>query len=281
MIRPFLLLACLALAGCDPIVAPATQPAGAMPRVTVSGTRIGPADARPAAAGVVNLDVYLVDVPIGSVSGDEAFWRTVDENAVGVAAGRRLADNGIRCGVAPASQWSRFADAVARVQSHTRRTRTGDVGVTSATPQSVELAVDHPVDHEDVWVVNADGQLEGRTFDHAVNGVRLTFAPAPRRAATVRLSFCPTVKRDLSRLQFTPLNQEQEQPATDVVCLYDAGLTADVPADGFFVVAPGPLAVTDPDTLGGQFLVRPDPATRREQVIVAVPHYTPLGGSAE
>ena len=243
------------------------------PTMAVTATPSGPGGGG-GRAGLVHLDVYLVEVPLGTISGDAAFWRAVDENAVGgPAAGRTVQANGIRCGVAPRNQWPKLADLIAAQQGRSRRSQTQGV-----TTQSVDLDLDQPVDREDVFVYAADGSLSGRTFDHATNGVRVTFGPSPRTAGSIRLSFCPTVKRDQRRLEFTPLNQEYEVPGSDTVRVYDAGLTADVPPDGFFVIAPGPLAAANDTLLGSRFLVRPDPAARREQVVVAVPSYTRLDG---
>ena len=279
-------LAILVVGGCDvpgATTRPTTGPGGEQyrtPRMTVTGNKVGPADGRPAVAGVVRVDVYLVDVPAGTISGDAAFWRTVDETAVGTTAGNRLGENGLRCGVALRREWPRFAALIAKQMSHSRHAKTGTVGVTSLTGESAELALDEPVEHENVFVVTPDGQLAGHTYDDAVNGVTMNFGPTPGSPGSVRLSFCPTVKRDERRLQFTPLNQEFEQTTTDTVRLYDAGLTADVKPDEFFVVAPGPKAYEYPDSLGGRFLVRHDPAAEREQVILAMPTVVPLNGSS-
>ena len=268
MIRRPLLLATvlsLAAAGCDlpDNRGPSTRPSQLLNTTShFIGTINGPT--------AIHMDVYLLDVPAGSISGDESFWRTVDENAVGAGADQRLLANGIRCGVAPRNQWPHFAEIFSRDLSRARRTK-----VDGMSTDRVQLEVDQPVDREDVFFLNADHQLEGRTYDRATNGIAMTFGPTPREPGWVRLTLCPIVRRERSLLQYTPTNESYETPVTDVDRIYDAGLTADVPPDGFLIIAPGPLA--DPDTtLGGRFLLRREAASRREQVIVAVPTVVPL-----
>ena len=280
-VRHLFLAIPLVAAGCDligPVSRPATRRAAGKPSAVataVGGSPLDPADP-PAAAGMatIHLDVYLLDVPAGAVSRDESLWRAVDENAAGVFAGQRLLANGVRCGVARRAEWARMSATFAKELSRARRTK-----VNGLSMQTVELAVDQPVDREDLFVLGADGQWAGQTYDHATNGLAMTFGPTPRVNGSVRLSVCPIVKRERRRLEFTPLNQPYDVPTDDVDRLYDAALTADVPADSFFLLAPGPLADPADLTVGGRFLVRRDPAAEREQVIVAVPTVVPLDGS--
>ena len=267
-------------AGCDapgPTTRPGTNPTDSSLTTgvqTITGTA-APGDAPPpAGATTIHVDVYLLDVPAGSVSGDESLWRTVDENAVGVFADQRLQANGIRCGVAPRSQWRRLSGIFAKELHRARHTK-----VNGLAAETIDLPVDQPVDREDLFFLAADGQWEGHTYDHATNGLTMTFGPTPRLPGSVRLSFCPTVKRQQRALVFTPLNQPYEEAADDVARIYDAGLTADVPADGFFIVAPSPMADPADLTVGGRFLVRRDPAAEREQIVIAVPSLVPLDGS--
>jgi hypothetical protein len=258
-------MALLVAVGCDPVtpVKPSTMSAG---RLEVHPIRTG------AGPTVIHLDVYLVDVPAGSISGDEAFWRTIDEDAVGPAAEQQLLANGIRCGVAPRSRWPDFAQAFSKELNHAHK-----MGVDGWATNTVDLTVGQSADREDVFFFNADHQLEGRTYDNAMNGIGLTFGPTPRVPEDVRVTLCPTVRRDQTRVEYSAVNQAYEQQATDVDRIYDVGLTADVPPDGFLIVAPGPQA--DPDvTLGGRFLLRRDTAARREQIILVVPKLIPLSG---
>ncbi len=278
----------LMAAGCQvpgdvgrPATRPATRPTTGPdePKVTpgysVMARPTGPSDGRPAVAAAVHLDVYVLDVPAETISRDEAFWRTVDEDAVGPAVDQRLQRNGIRCGVAQRAEWQRFAEIFRRELS--RATRTKVDGLAGAA--TVELAVEQPAAREDLFLLTPDGQWEGHTYDHATNGLSLTFGPTPRTPGSVRLNLCPVVKCERRLLEFTPLNQAYETPTSDVARLYDVGLSVDVPADGFFIVAPSPNADPADLTVGGRFLVRRGPAARREQVLVCVPTIVPLNGT--
>ncbi len=273
MNRPCTLLAMawgLAIAGCTPtdVVKPATRPATA-PAMDVTLVRTG------AGPNAIHVDVYLLDVPAGTISGDETFWRTIDEDAVGPAADQQLLANGIRCGVAPRNQWQHFADIFGPELNHARKMR-----VDGWATHTVDLDVGQMVEREDVFFLNGEHQLEGRTYDHANNGIGLTFGPTPREPLSVRLTLCPTVRRVQAQMAYSPINQAYQQQVGDVDRIYDVGLTADVPPSGFLIVAPGPSA--DPDTtLGGRFFIRRDTAARREQIIIVVPRLIPLSAAAQ
>ena len=58
---------------------------------------------------MVHLDLYTLRLPIGTVSDSKTFWKSVDEQAVGVAMEDRLYKSGIRTGLAPKSQGAFFS----------------------------------------------------------------------------------------------------------------------------------------------------------------------------
>src|SRR5579859_514682 len=49
---------------------------------------------------VILLDIYDVTVPLGAISGNDEFWKRVDEDQVDVAAHDLLLKNGVRFGIA-------------------------------------------------------------------------------------------------------------------------------------------------------------------------------------
>jgi hypothetical protein len=119
--------------------------------------------------------------------------------------------------------------------------------------------------------------LIGRTFEQCVNGVSLSFQPAPRKQGSVRIAVCPTIRGERRRLEFTPTNQELESPFAEVTRLYDLNLRVDVPDDGFLIVAPSEDADRK-TSVGGRFFMAREKAERLEQVLLIVPSLLRLDG---
>jgi hypothetical protein len=231
-----------------------------------------PQDPRPQLTAMVHLDIFLLEMPAGSVSENAEFWKRVDEQAVGVASADRLNRNGIRCGVAPRSEspyFSHFFD----LQPHTAKRST----VAAVRESTIELELERDFDRQDLFFFNAQDRLEGRSYDQCRDKWALTFGPAPRQAGAVRFSLCPVVYDQKSQLRFTPLNQEYETPLADADRIYDVGLTADVPDDSFLVVAPSSDAARA-TSIGSHFLIQQDKTQKLEQVIVIVPTFLRLDG---
>src|SRR4051794_36531699 len=70
--------------------------------------RITPKDAKPQVVFVVQLEVWQISVPFGSVSNNAAFWKRVGEDNIDVAARDVLYLNGFRVGQAPINEWDYF-----------------------------------------------------------------------------------------------------------------------------------------------------------------------------
>jgi hypothetical protein len=232
-----------------------------------------PNDPQPQLNAMVHLDIYLLDLPAGTVSQNAEFWKRVDEEAVGRANADRLKANGIRCGVVPRSEslfFSQFFDH----QPHNARRQTVD-GIHTDT---IELQMEKKFDDQDLFFVNASNQIEGRSYTHGIDQLALTFGPTPRDPGAVRLTVCPVVYSDKTQMRFTPLDQEYESATKDVDRLYDIGLTADVPGDSFMIIAPGADA-SRRTSLGGCFLLKADQTEKQEQVILIVPTFLRLDGT--
>ena len=233
---------------------PTTENTGPMQLTltAVAGKGDNPDDPPPQLNAMVHLDIYLLDMPAGSVSENAEFWKRVDEEAVGTANADRLKSNGIRCGVAPRSEglfFSQFFDH----QPHTARRQMVD----DIHTDTIELEMEKKFDEQDLFFINASNRIEGKTYTHGVNRLALTFGPTPRDPGAVRLTLCPVIYSDKTQLRFTPLNQEYESPIKDIDRLYDIGLTADVPGDSFLIIAPSSDAARR-TSLGGCFLIQPN-----------------------
>lgn len=222
---------------------------------------------------MIRLVVFMLDMPAGSVSENAEFWKRVDELALGAANHDRLLRNGIRCGIAPLSEsafFSHFFDARPHTLSTSR--------VEGLQSDTFELPIDKQFDQQDLFIFNSSDQLQGRTYDRGSDQLILSFGPAPREPRAVRLTFCPVVQSERTRLEYTALSQEIESPVKDSEQIYDLGLVADVPSGSFFIIAPSSDAQR-PSSIGGCFLIKHDKTEKKEQVIVVVPTLVPMDGT--
>jgi hypothetical protein len=272
-----LLAAAILITGCHgPGKEPTSKPTPAQTMqmsVTISPQDgSNPGDPQPAINAMVHLDIYMLDLPPGTVSDNRDFWKRADELAVGVANADRLKANGIRCGVVPRSEglyFSHFFD----LQPAKARRQTVD-GIHTDT---LELDMEKPFDRQDLFFFSGSNPLEGRTYEKGKNKLALTFGPTPRDPGAVRLTLCPIVYSERTEMHFTALNQEYETQEKGVDHIYDLGLTADVPGDSFMIIAPSSDAVRR-TSIGGRFLVKEDQSDKLEQVIVIVPTFVRLDG---
>jgi hypothetical protein len=232
-----------------------------------------PRDPQPRLVGLIHLDVYQIDVPLGAVSANEQLWKRVDENAVGVGAGTAelLYKNGVRAGVVPRTEWSFFHDLMQR-QPGTLRHAVVNGSHADMAPLALEGPADKAIEHEDIFVFDADNRLSGRTFDQCFNGVSLSFQPAPRAPGTVRVAVCPTIRGERRRIDFSATNTEYDSPFSEVTRFYDLNLRADVPDDSFLIVAPSDDSRRR-SSVGGRFFIVQDNAERLERVLVIVPAF--------
>jgi hypothetical protein len=228
---------------------------------------LDPRDPQPEVLGLVHLDIYQLDVPIGVVSRNEALWKRVDETAVGVGAGTAelLYKNGVRSGVVPRTEWAFFHDLMQRQPGALRHTV-----INGTHADGAPIMLDQPIEREDIFYFDANDQVRGRTFERCVNTVSLSFQLAPRKPGSIRLAVCPTVRGERRRIEFTSTNEEYESPFTEVSRLYDIDLVADVPDNGFLIVAPSEDA-RRPSSIGGRFFIAQDTAERLERILLIVP----------
>jgi hypothetical protein len=273
---PMLVLLALLLTGCEtpsPVKTPASQPTTVPTSLTVTIKQIGNGDPQPAPNSMIRLVIFMLDMPPGSVSGNTDFWKRVDEQSVGAAEHDRLLRNGIRCGIVPQSEslfYSQFFD---------RRPHTLSIShVEGSHEEAFELQMEKHFDRENLFFFNADNEVEGRSYEHGINQLTLSFSPAARDDHAVRLSLCPVVKSEKTRMGFTPLNEEFETPMKEVDRLYDLGLSAQVPEGSFFIIAPSSDAQRE-SSIGGSFLIKHDKTEKLEQVIVIVPTFLRLDGT--
>ncbi len=282
--RVVLLAAIILIASCktgskpDPATTrPTTAPVPVSSRIiSLTGHALPREDSRdpqPQLNAMVHLDVYTVELPEGSVTANEDFWKRVDEQAVGVGLEDRLFRSGIRTGLVPKILSPYFSQFFDKNSIRTRMTT-----VNGLHAETIELDVGEKLRTQDLFYFDSKGQDIGRTYDDCVDYFALGFGPTPRNPGGVRLTLCPVVKSERQRLQYTSLNQEYESsPKDEIDQLFEIGINVDLPDDSFFIVAPS-IDARRPSSLGGRFLIKSDKSERVEQVIVIVPTFLRLDG---
>ena len=277
MTRTLIILAIgLASAGCPtpapiPPPSPSNPPTMSGPKMLVqrggaSGERSAQAAASHEAPVSLQVDLYQLVVPHGTISRNEPFWKRVDEQAVDVATYDLLLKNGVRVGVAPVAEWDRFRELMERTPAQTKlNTMVGATGKPMELPMRKEVRTEH------IFYFDKQNQLQGRTYDDSANIVTMTVQSAPRKTDTLRIALCPVVRGMRKQLQYSAMNNELGEVAYAVPeRIYDMNLCADVPVNTFLIVAPSPQA-TWPSSIGNSFFVTDGVAERMETVLLIVP----------
>jgi hypothetical protein len=269
----FVAACCVAVAvgvpGCAKRNAPATAKRSGM-SLELANAFAGEVDrslsSRPAT--VQALDVYEVTVPFGAVSRSQEFWKRVNETSVDVATYDLLQKNGFRVGVAPAAEWSYFRAIIERYPAVTKHT-----AVTGGAEGSLELSMKRGVEYQNLAYLTDDNTLLARTYERCENLLAVSFQPAPRHPGQVRMTMCPLVRSNRKKFEVSVTNEEREYDFVKPERLYDLNLCADIPLDGFLVVAPSTLA-RFATNLGTLFLVDGRETEQVEHVLLMVPRRT-------
>jgi hypothetical protein len=260
-------LLALAVAGCTPnkpAAAPAESPKP-QPLSFGPGAQLMQRDAVPEQVLFTQLIAYKITVPAGTVSRSDEFWKHIDEHAVDVPTYELLYKNGVRVGMAAASEWDYLKDILEQNPAVTQPS-----SYAGREAKDIELELKLKVPYQDLFVYDTAGELSGRTFERCDNLMRVSFQPTPRRPGTVRLGLCPVVRSlreriiavgDVNVAPYQWVHPEQ---------LFDLNLTADVPLDGFLVVAPSPEGKW-PTSLGNSFLVGDGPTAQTETLLIFRP----------
>jgi hypothetical protein len=221
---------------------------------------------RPALESMSCLEIFHLSVPYGTVSGDESFWKLVDETCVDPATQQVLFGNGIRVGLARSEEWPYFGKILEKYPAVWRRSI-----LQGREVNAIEVGLKKEVASQNLFYFAANGGLlEGRTFDYCENFMALSFQPAPRKAGTLRIAVCPVVRALRRVLQYDAGNRDQEFQYVRPERLFDLNLRADVPQESFLVIAPS-VEARRPSSVGRAFLVEDGHAEQFEHVLVLVP----------
>ena len=213
----------------------------------------------------MRVDLFLLQVPLGTVSRNDEFWKRIDEHAVDVATYDLLYKNGVRVGQASTREWDHFRRLMEQYPAVTKSS-----SLVAAEGKPIELPLRKNLPAQDICYFDSTNAMIGESFDEGENAVTLTLQPAPRKTGTMRVAMCPVVRSMRKRIQFSPLNNEQEVLFAAPQKLYDVNLRCDVPLDHFLVVAPSSES-TWRTSIGNCFFITNGVAEKLENVLLIIP----------
>lgn len=228
-----------------------------------------PQDAQSPVTVMIQLEVYELLVPYGTVSQNEAFWKRINEQLLAVDVADRLWRNGLRIGEAPAAEWPYFKDiidrspAMVRKQTHVAR-----------EAKSIDIPVRGEEPFLNLFYFSEDG-LVGRSYERCRSGLSLSFQPTPRKLGSVRIALTPYVRSVRRHLEFSGNAESKTIEYVTPEFLYDLHLRADVPLDSFVIIAPS-VGGQLHGVIGGQFFTVTDKTEKLERVLLLVPMPVPV-----
>jgi hypothetical protein len=208
------------------------------------------------------VDVWLVAVPRGAVSANEAFWRRVDETAFPPGKYDTLFSNGLRVGVARQEDWGYFKRVLADEPAKYSRN-----GISVGDEQTFEIPVRDNIDSEVLSLFETDGHHKMTTYVNCDNILKFSVAPAPRRPDAARVTLTPCVRTHEEKLSMTPEGRLQRTAPT---FLYDLSLHAEVPIGQFLIISPSTDVALD-SSIGRNFLLMDGGAEQMEMVLLISP----------
>jgi hypothetical protein len=213
----------------------------------------------------LRIDLYQLQLPEGTISRNEKFWKRVDEQSLEPATYELLYKNGVRVGQAPLVEWEYMKQVMEQYPAITKAT-----ALVAAESKPVELSMRKDIPQQEISVFDSSNRLEVRSYNASENILAITFQQAPRRANTMRVAMCPTVRSVTKRLEYSPLNNEVEVTFNTPQRMYDVNLRADVPLENFLIVAPSSEARWR-TSIGNNFFITEGSSERLENVILIVP----------
>jgi len=214
---------------------------------------------------VVLFDTYTIIAPLGTISENEQFWGKIDEDHVDVTNHDLMLKNGIRYGIGSDDNWDFYK------KIFDKQGATSQKGSVDPHPSAVtSLPLRTGIDYQDLFYLNEQGVLHGRTYQHCDDLFTLAFESIPDRPEMTRVRLGAIV-HDL-RYQFvvTVENHAEEITRQQLDHLYDLKLEAEVPNNHFLIVAPSGQT-TLPYNLGGSFLTQPGPSQQMETILILKP----------
>jgi hypothetical protein len=216
----------------------------------------------------IDLSMYQIYVPAGSISGNDEFWANLVPADMDASADNLLNSNGIRVAQGNVSDWPVSKKILDLAGADTIRNH---YIAPRARGQEIPVSEDQ-VEQTLFWF---DGRgLSGQVYDHCQNLLVLAFSPTPDRAECVHLELSPLVRATRKHYEYTVLNGQNVVSFVNEEHLYDVGLSADLQVGKFLVVAPSSQS-SRTTSIGHQFFTQDDKSHRREMVMIFVVNPTP------
>jgi hypothetical protein len=213
----------------------------------------------------INAEMYQLQMPFGANSRDESFWKLVDEDVLDVPTSQNLIRNGFRVGRARIADWPEFLKVLTN-ESAIKLKETKVMARPSYDDAHLPMSDVLP---EELLFIYDDHGLTMRSFSDCQNILSLGFEWAPRKARTLRLTFCPMVMATQTRMDYSLADNPAPAKYLNRENYYDMHLTADI-APGEFLIIGTSTATSDPNRIASHFLTRDGPNRRYEQVILFV-----------
>lgn len=213
----------------------------------------------------VNISIFQMSVPGGTLTRNEPLWKRIDETAIDVRASEILGRNGLRVGL---GNLSRLEEFMGHLQKGPMQEKPA-IYAASGT-RTIELEMKKGVPGQIVYHYDLQGEMPVRSFDDCDNLFCIEFEPAPRKAGDVRIGLCPMVRSLRTRIVAVGEVDTREIQFVQPEKFLDVNLRVDVPLDKFLVIAPSPEA-RNSMSIGGAFMTREGGVERIEEVMVIIP----------
>lgn len=209
--------------------------------------------------------LFKITLPYGAFSENEKVWRQLDEDALDSATTVMLARNGIRAAVGPQARW----ETIAKMLDIPGATFSEYYCQTDGR-SAINIVTREGIPQQQVFYVDKDLQLLGRTFDKCDNALRMSMS-MPRGSTTTTIQLEPmvqvgtvTVARGEDQMGVVRMTIPREETFANL------RLAASVQAQDFLVLAPSDMKKS-PFSVGSRFLSDTDKVPAMETVLVFVP----------
>ena len=221
-------------------------------------------DAAPDVPRMIQLEVFDLTVPAGSISRNTDFWKRIDEEFMGFERQSMLDKNGLRIGRAGVEE-------LAQLGQHLDALQPRKSIVTAQRADEMEFEMTRTSVSQTLFVFDQTGDPVGRDFGPSNNVVYLSFRQALRNPQSVRVALAPAVRGVRSRLEYSGRGEELKvRDAVPEFRYNELDLNFEIPPDQFVIVAQSSKGTMD-TSLGRAFFSVDTPAERMERVLIIRP----------